>query len=212
MTLTLAPNELTQPDFPLFYMAPDGRKNCQADCQTFRPAQRKKGRGFVQSNFASDNRAALHQGYCENLETAQCINTESHSNTLQTMDSEALRAQLAEHSVAETAIVFGVNRRTIYRWCKTFGIPRRVYGCPNYELLCQLENEGILQKEIARRFGVSRWTIWSWCKRFGIIHHTTGRFRKGTKGNQSDIHEEMPFGIGVLFDLDDDDPGTVTLF
>ena len=39
---------------------------------------------------------------------------------------------------------------------------------------------------------------------FGIAHHTTGRFRKGTKGNVPHIHEEMPFGIGVLFDLEDE--------
>src|SRR5262249_53667966 len=31
-------------------------------------------------------------------------------------------------------------------------------------------------------------------------HHTTGRFRKGTKGNVRHIHEEMPFGIGVLLE------------
>jgi len=36
--------------------------------------------------------------------------------------------------------------------------------------------------------------------RFGIAHHTTGRFRKGTKGNVPHIHEAMPFGIGVLFE------------
>jgi hypothetical protein len=45
---------------------------------------------------------------------------------------------------------------------------------------------------------------WRWCVSFGIAHHTTGRFRKGTKGNVPHIHEEMPFGIGVLFDLEDE--------
>jgi len=78
-----------------------------------------------------------------------------------------------------------------------------VYRCPSYELLLQLENEGVLQKDIARRFGVSRWTISSWCKRYGIIHHTTGRFRKGTKGNVPHIHEELPFGIGFLCEADE---------
>jgi hypothetical protein len=94
-----------------------------------------------------------------------------------------------------------VSRRTIYRWCKQYGIPRRIYRCPNAELLRRLEENGVLQKEIAGAFGVSRWTIWRWCVSFGIAHHTTGRFRKGTKGNVRHIHDEMPFGIGVLFDL-----------
>src|SRR5271166_243942 len=84
------------------------------------------------------------------------------------------------------------------------GIPRRVYRCPNHELLRRLEGDGILQKDIARTFGVSRWTIARWCRKLGILHHTTGRFRKGTTGNEPHIHEEMPFGIGVAFsdDLD----------
>jgi hypothetical protein len=51
---------------------------------------------------------------------------------------------------------------------------------------------------------LSRWTIWRWCVRFGIAHHTTGRFRENTKGNAPHIHEEMPFGTGVLFDLGGD--------
>lgn len=85
---------------------------------------------------------------------------------------------------------------------KAFGISRRVYGCPNSALLRRLERESILQKEIARIFGVSRWTIRLWCKKFGLIHHTTGQFRKGTKGNLPFIHEEMPFGLGVAFNDD----------
>jgi hypothetical protein len=67
-----------------------------------------------------------------------------------------------------------------------------------------MEAESTLQKHIAGTFGVSRWTIRRWCMRLGIAHHTTGGFRKGTKGNLPHIHEEMPFGIGMLFDLDDD--------
>ena len=41
-------------------------------------------------------------------------------------------------------------------------------------------------------------------RKFGLIHHTTGQFRKGTKGNLPFIHQEMPFRIGVAFsdDLD----------
>jgi len=62
-----------------------------------------------------------------------------------------------------------------------------------------------LQKEIARTFGVSRWTIRRWCQKLGIPHHTTGQFRKGTKGNVPHIHEEMPFGIGVLFGNEKDE-------
>src|SRR5262245_63397878 len=34
---------------------------------------------------------------------------------------------------------------------------------------------------------------------FTAHHTTTGRFRKGTKGNLPHIHEEMPFAIGVAF-------------
>jgi hypothetical protein len=75
-----------------------------------------------------------------------------------------------------------------------------------------LEDNGVLQKEIARAFGVSRWTIWRWCVRFGTAHHTTGRFRKATKGNALHIHEQMPFGIGVLFDLGEDGEDSAEAF
>src|SRR5262245_6286355 len=120
------------------------------------------------------------------------------------MDHAIVGNALRSASAAEAAAIFRVNRRTIYRWCQQYGIRRRVYRCPNAELLRRLEAERALQKEIARAFGVSRWTIWRWCVRFGIAHHTTGRFRKGTKGNLPHIHFEMPFGIGVAFgdDLD----------
>jgi excisionase family DNA binding protein len=127
------------------------------------------------------------------------------------MDHATLNA-LRSISAAEAAKLFGVARSTIYRWCKQHGIPRRIYRCPNAELLRQLEHDGVLQKEIARVFGVSRWTIWRWCLRFGIAHHTTGRFRKGTKGNVPHIHEQMPFGVGVLFDLGEDCEDDVETF
>jgi len=116
------------------------------------------------------------------------------------MDHATLGNALRSTSAAEAAAIFRVNRRTIYRWCKQYRIRRRVYRCPNAELLRRLEENRVLQKEIARAFGVSRWTIWRWCVRFGIAHHTTGRFRKGVKGNVRHIHDEMPFGIGVLFE------------
>jgi len=116
------------------------------------------------------------------------------------MDHATLVDALRDRSAVEAGAIFRVHRRTIYRWCKQYEIRRRVYRCPNAELLRRLEDERALQKEIARTFGVSRWTIWRWCVRFGIAHHTTGRFRKGTKGNVPHIHEEMPFGIGVAFD------------
>src|SRR5262245_15232274 len=116
------------------------------------------------------------------------------------MDHATLGDSLRSTSATEAAAIFRVSRRTIYRWCKQYGIRRRVYRCPNEELLRRLEHERALQKEIARAFGVSRWTIWRWCVRFGIAHHTAGRFRKGTKGDVRHIHEEMPFGIGVLFE------------
>jgi transposase len=116
------------------------------------------------------------------------------------MDHATLSNALRERSAAEAATLFRVSSRTIYRWCKQYGIRRRVYRCPNAELLRRLEENRVFQKEIARAFGVSRWTIWRWCVSFGIAHHTTGRFRKGTKGNLPDVHEEMPFGIGVLLE------------
>ena len=116
------------------------------------------------------------------------------------MDHATLGNALRSTSAAEAAAIFRVNRRTIYRWCKQYRIRRRGYRCPNAELLRRLEENRVLQKEIARAFGVSRWTVWRWCVRFGIAHHTTGRFRKGTKGNVRHIHEETPFGIGVLLE------------
>jgi hypothetical protein len=117
------------------------------------------------------------------------------------MDRETLSVVLATNSAAVTATHFAVTPRTIYRWCETLGISRRVYRCPNEHLLRRLENNGSFQKEIARAFGVSRWTIRRWCRKLGILHHTTGQFRKGTNRNVPQIHEEMPFGIGVLIDF-----------
>ena len=120
------------------------------------------------------------------------------------MDPETLRLALATNSAISAARQFAVTRSTIYRWCKTLGISRRVYCCPNAQLLRRLENGGSFQKEIARTFGVSRWTIRRWCRKLAIIHHTTGQFRKGTNRNVPEIHEEMPFGIGVLLDRDEE--------
>jgi transposase len=120
------------------------------------------------------------------------------------MNRQTLSNSLSDRSVATVAAVFGVSRRTIYRWCKKYDVSRRVYGCPDRELLRQLQADCILQKQIAMSFGVSRWTIRLWCKKFGIAHHTTGRFRKGTRGNLPPIHEEMPFGIGIAFGDDFD--------
>jgi transposase len=120
------------------------------------------------------------------------------------MDREGLSLALATNSATTIARRFAVTPGTVYRWCKTLGITRRAYRCPNPQLLCRMENDSHFQKEIARTFGVSRWTVWRWCRKLGIPHHTTGQFRKGTKGNLPAIHEEMPFGIGVLFEDDDD--------
>jgi DNA invertase Pin-like site-specific DNA recombinase len=118
------------------------------------------------------------------------------------MDREGLSLALATNSATTIARQFAVTPGTVYRWGKALGITRRVYRCPDPQLLRRLENDGHFQKEIARTFGVSRWTIWRWCREFNIAHHTTGQFRKGTKGNLPHIHEEMPIGIGVLFDVD----------
>jgi transposase len=127
------------------------------------------------------------------------INTPSQFNTLEPWIGHTLIDSLSEKSAVTVAAIFGVSRRTIYRWCKKYDVPRRVYGCPDRELLRQLEANCTLQKHIARTFGVSRWTIRLWCQKFGIAHYTTGRFRRGTKGNVPHIHEEMPFGIGMAF-------------
>jgi len=115
------------------------------------------------------------------------------------MDQQTLANALTGKSITAVAAIFGVSRRTVYRWCKQHGVRRRAYGCPNRELLRRLEADCTLQKHIAMRFGVSRWTIRLWCKKFGIAHHTTGRFRRGTRGNVPEIHDEMPFGIGIAF-------------
>jgi transposase len=120
------------------------------------------------------------------------------------MDRQTLSNSLSNISAVTVAAIFGVTRRTIYRWCKKYDVPRRVYGCPDRELLCRLEADCIFQKHIAMTFGVSRWTIRLWCKKYAIAHHTTGQFRKGSNRNNPAIHEEMPFGIGVLFGDDFD--------
>lgn len=120
------------------------------------------------------------------------------------MDHETLSTWLSDKPVSAVASCCGVHRRTVYRWCRKFGILRRVYRCPDQILLRRLEANCILQKNIAAHFGVSRWTIRLWCKKFGIAHHTTGRFRKGMKGNVSHLHHEMPFGIGIAFGADFD--------
>ena len=118
------------------------------------------------------------------------------------MDAATLSLVLQQHSAAQTAQRLAISRRTVYRLCKMLGISRRTYRCPNEQLLRSLENAGILQKEIARQFGVSRWTIWRWCRKLGIAHSTTGRFPKGVNRNVPSIHEEMPFGVGVVFETE----------
>lgn len=120
------------------------------------------------------------------------------------MDRLALVQLLSSDSVAAVANAVGVSRGTIYRWCKQSGIPRRVYGCPDRQMLQRMESSGVLQKHIARYFGVSRWTIRNWCQRYGIVHHTTGCFLVGANRNTLILHEEPPFGIGVLFGSNDD--------
>jgi transposase len=115
------------------------------------------------------------------------------------MDNRTLISFLSDKSVPAVATICGVTRHTIYRWCRKFGVPRRVYRCPDQGLLRRLEADGVLQKNIATKFGVCRWTIRLWCMKFGIAHHTTGQFRKGTNRNTAAIADEMPFAVGVLF-------------
>jgi hypothetical protein len=97
------------------------------------------------------------------------------------MDRQTLSNSLSNKSAVTVAAIFGVTRRTIYRWCKKYDVPRRVYGCPDRELLCRLEADCVFQKHIALKFGVSRWTVRLWCKKFGIAHHTTGHFLRGRR-------------------------------
>ena len=120
------------------------------------------------------------------------------------MDNHTLVRLLTNSSVPAVATVCGVTRYTVYRWCKEHNVPRRVYRCPDQQLLRRLEANGVLQKHIANMFGVCRWTIRLWCMKFGIAHHTTGQFRKGSNRNTAAIADEMPFGIGVLFGDDFD--------
>ena len=141
----------------------------------------RKGREWL-------NRAILDTSKTDN--SATLINRNITFQHLARMDRETLSNALINTSAASVAALFGVSRRTIYRWFKQHGVPRRVYRCPNPALLRRLDTSGVLQKEIARNFGVSRWTIHRWCRQFGIIHHTTGRFQQGTKGNLPHIHEE----------------------
>jgi hypothetical protein len=121
------------------------------------------------------------------------------------MDHTTLALALSTNSAPIAAAQFAVTPSTIYRWCKTLGITRRTYRCSDIHRLRHLESVGILQKEIARQFGVSRWTIWRWYRKLGLAHHTTGQFPKGVNRNVPIIHEEMPFGIGVAFDREEEE-------
>jgi hypothetical protein len=114
------------------------------------------------------------------------------------MDRPTLKHILADKSVVAAAAILHVTPRTVYRWCKTHGVARRAYRCPDPQLLRRLEASGTLQKYIAGAFAVCRCTIRRWCKRFGIVHHTTGQFRKGSNRNAW-VDHEMPFRIGVAF-------------
>jgi hypothetical protein len=40
--------------------------------------------------------------------------------------------------------------------------------------------------------------------KLGIAHFTTGRFPKGHNRNVPSIHEEMPFGIGIEIEQEDE--------
>ena len=113
------------------------------------------------------------------------------------MHHQTLKHILADKSVASAAAILHVTPRTVYRWCKTYGVARRAYRCPDPQLLHRLEANGTLQKHIATAFGVCRCTIRLRCKKFGIIHHTTGQFRKGSNRNAL-VDHEMPFRIGIL--------------
>ena len=71
MTLSIAPNGNTQPDFTVFYTAPDGRKLKvgRIFCATAAP----KETPWVWSVdlHQRGNRVAPHQGHCEDFESAK---------------------------------------------------------------------------------------------------------------------------------------------
>ena len=101
------------------------------------------------------------------------------------MDRATLTLALSTNSAAIAAKDLAVTPRTIYRWCKTLGIARRTYRCPDIHRLRHLENGCTLQKEIARQFGVSRWTVWRWCRKLGIAHSHDGAIPAGHESERA---------------------------
>jgi hypothetical protein len=72
MTLTIAPNEFTQPDFEVFYTAPDGRKLSVGRIFHASAGTAKETPWFWSVEFHQrDKRTPPYQGYVADFETAK---------------------------------------------------------------------------------------------------------------------------------------------
>jgi hypothetical protein len=71
MTLSIAPDKFTQPDFTVFYTAPDGRKLVVGRIFKATAAPQETPWFWSVDFHQRDNRVAPHQGHCEDLETAK---------------------------------------------------------------------------------------------------------------------------------------------
>ena len=71
MTLSIVPNKFTQPDFTVFYTAPDGRKLPVGRIFKATAAPQETPWFWSVEFHQRANRVAPHQGQCEDLETAK---------------------------------------------------------------------------------------------------------------------------------------------
>jgi hypothetical protein len=72
MRLTIAPNQFTQPDYSVFYTAPEGRKREVGRIFCASAGTAKETPWFWSVEFHQrDHRARPHQGYVADFETAK---------------------------------------------------------------------------------------------------------------------------------------------
>ena len=71
MTLSIVPNKFTQPDFTVFYTAPDGRKLTVGRIFHATAAPKETPWFWSVDFHQRAYRVAPHQGQCEDLETAK---------------------------------------------------------------------------------------------------------------------------------------------
>ena len=71
MTLSIVPNKFTQPDFTVFYTAPDGRKLPVGRIFKATAAPQETPWFWSVEFHQRDYRVAPHQGQCEDLEAAK---------------------------------------------------------------------------------------------------------------------------------------------